>query len=110
MKLPNFHLAHIAPAKIVDYLLTEENSGGKAAFFEAFGFTNTEWERLREALFLHAAEHPVTRFADSPHGIKYIIEGRMQTPDGRSPQVRAVWIIDTGQEAPRLVTAYPLEG
>lgn len=34
----------------------------------------------------------------------------MQSPDGRLPQVRAVWIVDTGKDTPRLVTAYPLGG
>lgn len=33
----------------------------------------------------------------------------MLTPDGRLPQVRSVWIVDSGKEVARLVTAYPLE-
>jgi len=30
-------------------------------------------------------------------------------PDGRSPLVRAVWLVESGEDVPRLVTAYPLE-
>lgn len=79
-------------------------------FFTAFGFTIAQWETLRNALLQHAVTHEVTGVFETVHGVKYIIEGEMQTPDGRSPQVRAVWIVDTGKDAPRFVTAYPLEG
>jgi hypothetical protein len=65
---------------------------------------------LEQALLAHAVAHEVTRVSETSHGIKYIIDGKMQTPDGRSPQVRSVWIVDRGEEALRLVTAYPLEG
>ena len=30
-------------------------------------------------------------------------------PDGRQPFIRAVWFIETGEEIPRLATAYPLQ-
>ena len=110
MKLPNLENVLVEESKITAYLLSEENSGGKATFFMAFGFTIDEWQRLRDALIQHAATHEIKRSAETRHGVKYIIEGDMQTPDGRSPQVRSVWIVDTGKDASRLVTAYPLEG
>ena len=46
---------------------------------------------------------------ESPHGIKYIVIGRIETPSGQSPGVRTVWIVDKGNDKPRLVTAYPGE-
>ncbi len=110
MILPNLGQAFVERQKITTYLLSEENSGGKAAFFVAFGFDLAQPEQLEQALFAHAAAYEVARIAETIHGIKYVIDGRMQTPDGRSPQVRAVWIVDRGEEAPRLVTAYALEG
>lgn len=110
MKLPHLENAYVPEAKITAYLLSEENSGGKAAFYISFGFTINDWQRLSEALIQHANAHEIKRSSETRHGVKYIIEGNMQTPDGRSPQIRAVWIIDTGKDAPRLVTAYPLEG
>lgn len=36
-----------------------------------------------------------------------ICEGELETPSGRRLGVRTIWIIDRGQERPRLVTAYP---
>lgn len=109
MKLPNLDGAIIEEAKLTGYLLSEENSGGKAGFFLAFGFTLAQWEALRDALYQHAAQHAVTRVLESPHGVKYIIEGELVAPDGRLPLVRVIWIVDSGAEAPRLITAYPIE-
>lgn len=110
MKLPKQEAVQIDEAKITAYLLSEENSKGKAAFFMAFGFTLKDWEQLRDALRQHSADHEVKSISETEHGVKYIIEGVMQTPDGRLPQVRSVWIIDAGKDVPRLVTAYPLAG
>ncbi|MCI0710808.1 MAG: hypothetical protein L0154_11665 [Chloroflexi bacterium] len=109
MKLPNLENVLIEETKITAYLLSEEKSGGKSAFFMGFGFTIDDWETLRESLIQHASAHEVRRSFETSHGVKYIIEGKMQTPDGRLPQVRSVWIVDTGKDVPRLVTAYPLE-
>ena len=109
MKLPNLTNAFVEEPKIIDYLLSEEKSGGKSAFFIAFGFSLDKSEILRDALLTHARTHEVARILTTLHGIKYIIEGTLQTPDGRSPRVRSVWIVNAGKEAPRFVTAYPLE-
>jgi uncharacterized protein DUF6883 len=43
----------------------------------------------------------------SKHGTKYVLECAMDTPDGNNPCVRSVWIMEAGQNSPRLVTAYP---
>ena len=51
----------------------------------------------------------VTKTVDSVHGQKYIVDGQIETPLGTPRPVRSVWIVDRGLEAPRLVTAYPLE-
>ena len=51
----------------------------------------------------------VTRVEPSPFGARYVVEGIMAAPDGRAPGVRSVWFIRTGEDAPRFVTAYPLE-
>jgi len=108
MKLPNLENALVEDQKITEYLLSDENSGGKSAFFLAFGFTVSHPQAMRDALLAHTKEHPVAQISETPHGIKVIIEGKMHTPDGRSPRIRSVWIINTGKDVPRLVTAYPL--
>jgi hypothetical protein len=45
----------------------------------------------------------------SVHGQKYIVDGMVLTPMGQDVIVRTVWIVDKGENRPRLVTAYPRE-
>ena len=41
------------------------------------------------------------------YGSKYVVKGRVTGPNGRSGYVVTVWVIETDQSDPRLVTAYP---
>jgi len=43
------------------------------------------------------------------YGTRYMIEGALNTPDGRNPQVRTVWIIRDDETNPGFVSAYPLK-
>ena len=45
----------------------------------------------------------------SERELKYTLTGCLQSPSGRLPVVQTIWIIDRGEEIPRLVTAYPHE-
>jgi hypothetical protein len=113
VKLPYLENAVVPEAKITKYLLNlgSENGKAKARFFLAFGFTIEAWEVMAEALRQHAVDHEVTKVETRPpFGIHYVIEGAINTPDERNPDVRVVWIIDDGDEIPRLVSAYPLSG
>ena len=110
MELPNSDRALVDRSKITDYLLALDHPEGssKAQFFERFGFKATAWEILAEALIAHARANAVASMFQSKYGTKYRIEGPLVCPDGRSPSIRAVWIIDAGSDVPRLVTAHPL--
>jgi hypothetical protein len=110
MKLPNYERAEVPRAKVADYLLSETHRDGrhKALFFKRFSFTAEAWESLARALQQHAAEHEVTRVEASQYGQRYVIEGAIHSPDGRNPLIRAVWFVETDEETPRFVTAYPL--
>jgi len=110
MNQPDWSKAIVDERKIVEYLLSEENSDGKYAFFVAFGFSVQEWQKLRNALLKHARENIAKQILETVHGTKYIIEGKLESPDGRFPYARSVWIIDKDKDSPRLVTAYALEG
>jgi hypothetical protein len=112
MNLPNAELAFIEPRKIKNYLLNlkHPDGGAKAAFFLRFGFEASQPEAMMLALLAHARAHKVTRLQNSELGTSYVIEGPLQTPDGRNPNVRTVWLIETGETAPRLLTAIPLKG
>jgi hypothetical protein len=109
MNLPNGDKAQVPKGKITEYLLSlaHEDGRAKAQFFSHFGFALSEWQRLATALQEHAQQHPVARVEESPFGKRYIIEGAIKAPDGRTPFIRAIWFIEDGTEIPRLVTAYP---
>ena len=111
MKLPNAQFAVLEPEKLVDYLLNpaHPDNGGKALFFLGLGFQRDEWRPLAAAFRKVAEAQPVAKSMASPHGRKYIVDGRIETPGGKTPLVRTVWIVDRGFDTPRLVTAYPLE-
>ena len=110
MKLPNCEHAIVPRAKVVDYLLSDTHRDGrhKATFFKSFGFAVEEWEMLARELREHAAEHDVVRVEVSPHGQRYIIEGIIRSPDARNPLIRVVWFVESDEDTPRFVTAYPL--
>jgi hypothetical protein len=111
MKLPNAHLAVIPMRKITDYLLSLEslNGRGKARFFLSFGFDRQKWEVFAVALQQHALENDVISVVErAGYGVNYVVEGRLHTPDRRDPFVRVIWTIDSGDETPRLVSAYPM--
>ena len=111
MNLPNAAVVEIAREKITDYLLNplHPDGAGKTAFFAAHGFTAKDWQVLSEALCGLAANFPIVKTVDSPHGTKYVVDGTLATPVSKTPSVRTVWIIDQGGDTPRLVTAYPHE-
>ncbi len=100
---------YVDRAKIEAYLLHPVASRGKAAFFEAYGFTRLRWEQLRDALLEHAAVGRLDEAVVSPWGTRYIVRGALLTPDGRQPppQLCSVWQMDHGDQGARLITAYP---
>jgi hypothetical protein len=110
MKLPNADKVVVERRKIVDYLLNPKHRFGasKAEFFIHFGFQVKDWEQLAQALRRHGQTHEVKRMQETGFGPRYEVEGKLNTPDGRSPLVRSVWQLDQGTVAPRLITAYPL--
>lgn len=111
MKLPRADLAVVDREKITKYLLNREHpdNGGKADFFIALGFSIDKWETLADALRRLAIKSEVSVSMESPHGKKYIVDGEIETPTGKTPIVRTVWIVNTGEAIARLVTAYPHE-
>ena len=111
MKLRNAHLAVIDRSKVLEYLLNEAHpdNGGKARFFASLGFSRDDPERLMKALRDVAEHGDVVSSTESVHGEKHVVDGwlSVHTQERRQWSVRTVWIIGRGEDAPRLVTAYP---
>ncbi len=99
----------IDKSKLVDYLLHPVNSRGKLGHFSRYGFSQANWEALRESLLEHAQTWPVSTVVATEFGTKYIVTGTLNTPSGRQPLpvITAVWQHDAGEVGVRLITAYP---
>jgi hypothetical protein len=111
MKLPNLERAFVRPEKITRYLLSEDHPVGrhKARFFLGFRFSLSSWQRLETALLQHASQYEVAQVETTPFSVSYAIDGPLLTPDRRNPQVKTVWFMETGQNAPYFITAHPLK-
>ena len=111
MTIPNATNCIVDQEKVRDYLLNLSHPAGKskAVFFTAMGFRQQDREVLAEALHQMACRFPLTISMTSRHGQKYIVDGSLVTPIGQTPVIRTIWVIDSGTDRPRLVTAYPMD-
>jgi hypothetical protein len=111
MKLPSASQLIVERDKISEYLLNPLHRYGaaKERFFTIFGFRADTWQTLAEALREHGRTHNIVRAHETGFGMRYIVEGELNTPLGLRPRVRTVWQFDEGTIAPRLITAYLLE-
>ena len=108
MQIPNAERAVIEPAKLHAYLLSRNHSIGrfKATFFLALGYSEN-WRQLEEHLRSQHLSQDATADERTPYGQKYAIRATLVGPSGRSAEVVSVWVVRTGEEFARLVTAYP---
>lgn len=110
MKLPNNQAAYIPLEKLVAYLLSETHTVGrsKAKLLRSFGFNEMTVGMLKDGLLAIAHDEDVLDAQSSEHGVKYVIEGALEAPNGGTLRMRTIWIIDRGQQQARFVTAYPV--
>lgn len=110
MRLPNADRAIIEPAKIRDYLLSEQHpSGGrqKSVVFRALGYSADRWERLADDLRRQHLSLDATPKLKDEHGQRYEIRGRLRGPNGRAGEFVSAWIVALGDDVPRFLSAYP---
>ncbi len=110
-RLPNVERASVSQHKLTGYLLSEAHPDGRgnAVFFTRYGFSAGRSQDLAAALLRHAGEHKVVGEVETAFGTRYVIEGALRAPDGRSPWVRSVWFISQPGGDPAFVTAYPMK-
>jgi hypothetical protein len=105
MTLPDRHRTPVAPAEITEYLLSQSHPGGrtKAEFFMRFGFRIERRQELADAIREAGVSHPLAAVVQSRHGVRYVVGGSLRTPDGRTPRVHTVWIVEPEGSGPRPV-------
>lgn len=109
MKLPRNQEAIVTEVKITAYLLSESHPVGKAKarYFKKIGYSEKNVAQLRQDLIEIAVNNAVSEEVGTLFGVKYIVDGEVITPIGIRARLRTVWIIETGDNLPLFVTAYP---
>jgi hypothetical protein len=112
LRIPNAERAVIEPVKLHAYLLSRNHPIGrfKAAFFQALGYSSENWRQLEEDLRSRHLSQDATAETPSPYGQKYVIRATLVGPSDTSAEVVSVWVVRTGEDFARFVTAYPEGG
>lgn len=108
MQLPNGDRAIVDDAKLLEYALNPNHPVGRghAELFDVLlGITRTNYVVLKNALLEAARGQEVVPGRATPFGRKYDMRVPMSGPRGKK-DVLAVWLIETGDDRPRLVTCY----
>jgi hypothetical protein len=108
VKLPNSERAIISAEKLRDYLLSPSHPIGrsKALFFERLGYTRSNWFRLEADLRAQHLSHDAEEVESTTFGRIFVILAQLAGPSS-SQSVQSVWMIRSGEQDPRFVTAYP---
>jgi hypothetical protein len=109
MILPGADQAIIPEEKLRDYLTSTTHPIGrfKPSFFRSLGYNDKNWQELDVAF---RSQHlPLDAHEEEPtsYGRKSTITGTLAGPDAGEATVTSVWVIRTGEDVPRFVTAYP---
>jgi uncharacterized protein DUF6883 len=79
----------------------------KAGFFLALGYSSENWRQLEADLRSQHLSRDAAVEERTPYGQKYAIRATLVGPSGRSAEVVSVWVVRTGEDFARFVTAYP---
>jgi hypothetical protein len=109
MSIPYLENIYVNERKITDYLLSEVHSTGKykANFFINLGFNKNFPVALANELINIAINNKVKETSVNEFGAKYIVDGFLNAPNGKSYLIRTIWILENFNQKPYLITAYP---
>jgi len=108
VKLPNGHHAIVDDAKLLDYVLNPAHPVGRhhaALFQRLLGITRDHYLALKNALLEGATDLEVQPGQPSRYGSKYEMRLSLEGTEG-TKVVLAIWLIEAGDDRPRLVTCY----
>jgi len=66
------------------------------------------WKAFEDALLAHFEQFQSSNAQEiTPFGLKYILTGYIETPNGESVLIKSVWFKEKETDFLKLVTAYP---
>ena len=78
-------------------------------FFEALGYSASDWPRLESDLRQLAMTGNAIRGRRTRYGQHYEVRGILHGPSDRVAQVMTIGIVRSNEETPRFITAFPGE-
>ena len=109
--LPNYKRAEIPRSKLEGYALNPANDEGKhkaRVFKSALGFDQSNWELLKQNILDELPYHEAKLTQTSQYGDSYVVDLRIEGPNGNTSEVHTVWLFRQGADFPSLITAYVL--
>jgi len=109
--LPNGDQATVDSEKLIGYVLSPAHRTGRnkaRVFYSALGISAMNADVLRNALLEAARTADATWERTDQHGVHYALECVVEV-SGRRARVRSLWTIRTGEDFPRLVSAFVKE-
>jgi hypothetical protein len=97
----------ISQEKLSRYLLLPREENDKSKFLATAGYTLANWEVLERDLRELAKSQEISELETSPYGIKYVIRGTLDGPNGGRLRVVTVWITLEATGETRFVTVFP---
>jgi hypothetical protein len=107
--LPNYQNAVLPRVKLEKYVLDLTNpvSKHKAILFKrVLGFVQSDWGLLAKAILDELPYYEAVLGRRNHYGQRYNVTMPIIGPNGRTADVLTAWIIDTGEDYPRFITAY----
>ena len=71
------------------------------------GYRTEAWKQLECNLREQHLTAEVTSTTQTDYGLRFEIVAPLQGPSGKRVMFRSIWQIDTGTDAPRLITMHP---
>ncbi|HEX8396387.1 MAG TPA: hypothetical protein VF644_03005 [Pyrinomonadaceae bacterium] len=106
--LPNADKAIVPIEKLWDYSLNSSHDRGKhkaRVFASALGMTQAVAPRLRDMILQAALINEAVEIETNEHGTRYTMDFQALGLKGEIT-IRTAWIIDAGEDVPRLVSCY----
>jgi hypothetical protein len=109
-RMPNGERAVVDMRKLEEYCLSPSHFRGRhkaRVFLQALGLDRSGAFWLREALLEAARTSEAVEAEVDAFGRRWHVDLRL-TRSGRTAMIRSVWIIRTGENVPRFITAWVL--
>lgn len=107
--LPNAEKAILTEEKFTGYFLDPNHKvgGNKALVFEkVLGYNKENWSELRSQIQQGLLKYRSTEGLTDQYGKRFEVRMIIKGPTGRYAKVKTGWIVDSGGNCPRIISAY----